>query len=114
MKNESERRVVAPFQDSSHPGYKTHYLKLRPYAQRVVPMCVGKIPRRDNIEEYPRYCRAMLLIFKPWRKCDDLIGANESWQDAFSNFLANDECPETYVHIMRNMQVLHECKDSRD
>ncbi|KDQ54423.1 hypothetical protein JAAARDRAFT_135819, partial [Jaapia argillacea MUCL 33604] len=56
--------------------------------------------------------RLMLILFKPWRSVRDLRKNGESWKEAFVNFLP--ECPARLKAIMDNMQIWHECRDSRD
>ncbi|KAJ3880112.1 hypothetical protein F5051DRAFT_298607, partial [Lentinula edodes] len=70
------------------------------------------IPRRDRPLVWLRYCRLMLILFKPWRTVEDLCLSNETWDEAFTSFLAI--CNPLTKSIIDNMQILHECKDSRD
>ncbi|PBK65644.1 hypothetical protein ARMSODRAFT_860094, partial [Armillaria solidipes] len=58
------------------------------------------------------YCRLMLILFKPWRHASDLRADGQSWVDAFHAF--REVCTERITFIMNNMQILHECWDSRD
>jgi len=68
-----------------------------------------------NVEAHAaQYSHVMLLLFKPWQRVADLKSAEESWEFAFENFLALPECDLDIHEIMNNMQLLHECKDSRD
>ncbi|KAJ7830542.1 hypothetical protein B0H14DRAFT_2291785, partial [Mycena olivaceomarginata] len=70
------------------------------------------IPRRDKAETYARYCRLMLIFFKPWRHANDLRKPGQSWEEAFNLFVCNSS--ESVRFKMENMQILHECRDSRD
>jgi len=54
----------------------------------------------------------MLILFKPWRGLSDLRGNYESWESNLGDFSISMD--ETHKRIMDNMQVLHECRDSRD
>ncbi|TFK58507.1 hypothetical protein BDN72DRAFT_748906, partial [Pluteus cervinus] len=69
-----------------------------------------KIPRRDAEYHRDKYFRSMLIIFKPWRTvvelCDDLL---ESKFNALRT-----EADLYHQKVIENMQVLHECRDSRD
>ncbi|KAJ7061433.1 hypothetical protein C8F01DRAFT_930631, partial [Mycena amicta] len=79
----------------------------------VVPVPSGPgLPRRDREETVVRFKRLMLILFKPWRSAKDLKQPDESWLSAYEKFL--NDCPVEFVRKMDNMQVLHECKDSRD
>ena len=85
------------------------HIKLR--ARPVVPVPIGPaVPRRDEVEKYSRYCRLMLILFKPWRSVGDLRDQTQSWDHAFSSFRSKMDSQHT--QIMDNMQVLHECRDS--
>ncbi|KAF8177145.1 hypothetical protein K438DRAFT_1606639, partial [Mycena galopus ATCC 62051] len=69
------------------------------------------IPRPDRgPEEREKWCRAMLILFKPWRTVKDLRGPHEKWSDAFQRATFSDYA----VQIIRNMRVEDECKDARD
>ncbi|KAF8224128.1 hypothetical protein L208DRAFT_1085326, partial [Tricholoma matsutake] len=65
-------------------------------------------------ETYARYCRLMLILFKPWRTAFDLRTPQESWETAFENFNTSTLCSEEFKQTMNNMQLLHECKDSHN
>ncbi|PBK83778.1 hypothetical protein ARMGADRAFT_868334, partial [Armillaria gallica] len=70
------------------------------------------IPCPDRKDIYPRYCWLMLILFKPWALACDLREEDQTWEDAFKQF-ANMASP-SILKILDNMQILHECKDSRD
>lgn len=54
----------------------------------------------------------MLILFKPWRSAKDLREPGQPWSDAFEDFMRN--FPQKHKIIMTNMQLMHECKDSKD
>ncbi|KAF8204729.1 hypothetical protein BJ912DRAFT_824936, partial [Pholiota molesta] len=68
------------------------------------------IPRRDRQEVYARYCRLMLIFFKPWRHASDLRLEGQSWEEAFSQFIETSS--SKVKKLLDNMQILHECRDS--
>ncbi|KAF9037306.1 hypothetical protein BDZ89DRAFT_908455, partial [Hymenopellis radicata] len=70
------------------------------------------IPRRDCPALYTRYCRLMLILFKPWGSSADLRHPGESWPNAFDRF--EKEAEPHVKFVINNMQLLHECHDSRD
>ncbi|KLO12578.1 hypothetical protein SCHPADRAFT_829333, partial [Schizopora paradoxa] len=79
----------------------------------MVPVPIGPgIPRRDREDVRERYAKIMLILFKPWKTVDDLLGDHIGWEDAFDEFCLS--APVRYIKIMNNMQRLHECRDSRD
>ncbi|KAF8143074.1 hypothetical protein K438DRAFT_1634312, partial [Mycena galopus ATCC 62051] len=69
------------------------------------------IPRSDRgPEERERWCRAMLILFKPWRSIKDLRLQHEKWSAAYERTTFSVYA----LQIMRNMCVEDECKDARD
>jgi hypothetical protein len=94
-----------------HPQSKSHALHHR--RKRCVPVPTGPgLPRRDRAAIWEKYCRVMLILFKPWKGIKDLRNIDETWTDAFERFQRNAPC--RILKFMDNMQRLHECKDSRD
>ncbi|KAK7027673.1 PIF1-like helicase-domain-containing protein [Favolaschia claudopus] len=95
---------------SSHSQHATHLSRVRTIP--VVNVLLGdKIPRPDRgAGERERWCRAMLILFKPWRSLTDLKDADETWQTAF------DKCSfgPAELRTMKNMNVENECKDAKD
>ncbi|KAF9780996.1 hypothetical protein BJ322DRAFT_992257, partial [Thelephora terrestris] len=78
-----------------------------------VPVPIGPaFPRRDRSLQHAKYCRLMLILFKPWRVVGDLRDAGETWITAFNKF--GTVCAEPTKCILDNMQVMHECKDAKD
>jgi hypothetical protein len=76
---------------TDHPEHETHELKPRSPKKKVIPVPIGpRMPRRDRKDIYPRYCRLMLILFRPWRHSSDLRQPGESWEDTFDLFLS--EC----------------------
>ncbi|KAJ7154991.1 hypothetical protein C8R43DRAFT_884943, partial [Mycena crocata] len=98
---------------ADHLEDETHRLKVYPYAKRKVPVPIGPaLPRRDRPASIEKHARLMLILFKPWRHADDLRQAGQSWSQAYSQFIL--QCPPDVLECVDNMQILHECKDSRD
>lgn len=96
-----------------HVEATSHVLKINKPQNRRVPVPIGpSIPRRDREELKERYSRLMLIFFKPWRHAKDLRRQNQPWHEAFQEFL--EVCPRRFTKVMDNMQILHECRDSRD
>ncbi|KAJ7094150.1 hypothetical protein C8R44DRAFT_645687, partial [Mycena epipterygia] len=88
-------------------------LKVNPYKKRKVPVPIGPaIPRRDRPSSVEKHARLMLILFKPWRHAEDLRHQNQSWSEAHTQFVST--CSEDILECIDNMQILHECKDSRD
>ncbi|KAJ7162716.1 hypothetical protein C8R43DRAFT_880011, partial [Mycena crocata] len=103
--------TVPFFED--HLETNTYICQVKQYLNRCVPVPIGpKIPRRDTTASKAKHARLMLILFKPWRHAEDLRAENETWEDAFSKFTS--ACSPDILERIDNMQLLHECKDSRD
>ncbi|KAJ7700925.1 hypothetical protein B0H14DRAFT_2275343, partial [Mycena olivaceomarginata] len=70
------------------------------------------IPGRDKKELREKYCRLMLIFFKSWRYAKDLKLTHTTWEHAFNEFVKT--CASSVLFKMSNMQILRECRDSRD
>jgi hypothetical protein len=104
------RSVCRGALDPDHPQHSSHLLRLR--HEDSVPVILGpSIPRRalsDGNRE--RWARAMLVLFKPWRMASDLKSVTETWFESYSRNCFS----ERHSMLMKNMEVLSECKDARD
>ncbi|KAJ7788372.1 hypothetical protein B0H14DRAFT_2628338 [Mycena olivaceomarginata] len=104
VKKTSDRRRHKPSEDSEaemdaleveenrprvllRAGYrqaKSHILRVRAQDDILIPVPIGPgIPRRDKKKLREKYCRLMLIFFKPWRHAQDLKKEHSSWEDAF-------------------------------
>ncbi|KAJ7733053.1 hypothetical protein DFH07DRAFT_755040, partial [Mycena maculata] len=72
-----------------------------------------RIPRQDVENSTAKHARLMFISFQPWRHADDLRQPSRSWQEAYAELL-RDDCPQEVLECINNMQILHECRDSRD
>lgn len=98
---------------NEHPECETHILRERQESKQYIVVPIGPaIPRRDREEVKEKYAKTMLLLFKPWRTLTDLKGESLSWSDAFENFSVSAD--KATLRVIDNIQVLHECRDSRD
>ncbi|KAJ7754882.1 hypothetical protein B0H16DRAFT_1225775, partial [Mycena metata] len=70
------------------------------------------LPKRKDPSFIEKHSRLMLIFFKPWRHASDLRLDSQKWSAAYAEFLLTCE-PEALERI-ENMQLIHECKDSRD
>ncbi|KAJ7927863.1 hypothetical protein B0H13DRAFT_1569799, partial [Mycena leptocephala] len=70
-----------------------------------------KLPRPDRgAAEKDKWCRAMMILFKPWRELRDLKNVGETWSAAFERTQFSGNA----LQIMTNMNVENECKDTKD
>lgn len=98
---------------SAHPDSTMHYQRVRQRSKRMVPVPLGpSIPRCDCDVTKERHARLMLVFFKPWSVIPDLKPMAMSWLDAYSDF--TQSCHPRLLKLIDNMQLLHECRDSRD
>ncbi|KAI0745189.1 hypothetical protein C8Q76DRAFT_595920, partial [Earliella scabrosa] len=95
-----------------HPQRETHIIRKR--VVWLVPVLLGdRVPRCDrSIEEKEAWAETMLILFRPWRKPEDLKLRDESWIEAYDNYAP--QIPKEHLTIIENMNVLSECKDARD
>lgn len=92
-----------------HPLYKSHELKSKAHK---LPVLIGpQIPRQDRLDTRERYCRAILTLFHPWRKIEDLCNINQTWSDAFLERF--DGITDNSKRKIDNIQQLHNCKNKR-
>ncbi|KAJ7058378.1 hypothetical protein C8F01DRAFT_990817, partial [Mycena amicta] len=96
-----------------HEQSGTHLLYILHPDSRLVPVPTGQgLPRCDRPATSTRFKRLMLVLFKPWRTVADLKAPEVTWDAAYDEFTKT--CSSEYTSKMDNMQVLHECKDSKD
>jgi hypothetical protein len=98
--------------DHTQNQRKVHRLWSNP-TKYYIPVPIGPaLPHWDREHQYARYCRLMLILFKPWRVADDLRDDGQTWPSAFKVFL--ETCNDITKCILDNMQVMHKCKDVKD
>jgi hypothetical protein len=96
-----------------HIEEASHVLRVCTIESRKIPVPIGPaMPRRDVDEMKQKHARLMLILFKPWRHAQDLRNSGESWEDAYSRF--QTDCSSAVLEAIDNIQILHECKVSRD
>lgn len=98
------------FSSDAHPQFETHVSRVRdvPFIPVILGPTIPRGDRGDDANEF--WCRAMLILFKPWRSSLDLKAQFPTWKEAFTAY----EFPNSAKKLMSNMNVEHECKDARD
>ena len=73
----------------THPRHDRKQRVIRADNHRTLPNIVGRwFPRRDPaLPQYPYYCASMLMLLKPWRTIQDLRGVDQTWTEAFEDFV---------------------------
>ncbi len=77
-----------------------------------IPVPIGPTMPRCHGSQKARYCRLMLILFVPWRSIQDLKDGSETWIDSYERHLPTMH--HTSHHIMRNLELMHQCRESRD
>ncbi|KAI0054719.1 hypothetical protein BV25DRAFT_1777397, partial [Artomyces pyxidatus] len=75
-----------------------------------IPVLYGsQLPRFGRTDaETERYCRAMLILFKPWRRLADLL-TETSWLESYRAY----EFTARARRVIDNIHVEDECRDAR-
>ena len=68
--------------------------------------------RRDQDNAKLWYFHLILMLFKPWREVSDLRLLTDSWESVFKTL--TEEMSPCHATILDNMQVLHECHNSKN
>src|SRR6202000_2441306 len=89
-----------------------HLCHVRQSGAVPVPVSKRSLPRRDREDTYEQYCRVMLILFKPWKTPHDLRTMDDDWCTTFSAFRMS--APLRVLKIIDNIQLTHECRDSKD
>lgn len=103
--------IAGEFSDVRHPQSGTHVLRLR--TNTVIPVILGdKIPRSDRgSDEFEMWSRDVMTLFLPWRTIGDLRSGYQDWTSAYNE--RRKDIPSRYQRIIRNLNVLSECRDAR-
>ena len=115
--SEDEDNVTTAGLYELHPEHRDYMKKIQRvhvhHRKDFIPVPIGpSLPRRDRPEMYAKYARLMLILFKPWRTEADLHGSVNDWAESFDEFVKSSSL-ETRK-ILDNIQILHECKDSKN
>lgn len=100
---------------AEHEEYDHQHLKFLSPSHPKVPVLIGpKPPRQDSKSDSMRlgYSRLMLILFKLCRHASDLIQETQDRTAAFNDF--ERVCQPQFARTMSNIQILHECCDSRN
>ncbi|KAJ7665250.1 hypothetical protein DFH06DRAFT_914988, partial [Mycena polygramma] len=99
------------FSSDKHPQYSTHRQTVR--TRRIVPVLIGpKFHRCDrSAEEKELWAQDIAILFKPWRSPSDLKAYDSAWTPVADEIVRDSVAWQQ--KIIRNMNVLTECRDAR-
>lgn len=103
--------IPGEFSSSEHPQYGTHVLRVR--VRTVIPVILGdKIARpTGGADELELWSRDIMVLFVPWRDIGDLKEGFPDWTHAYVGRC--EQIKSKYKRIVRNLNVLSECRDAR-
>ena len=83
---------------------------------RNLPNIIGPwFPHQDNVDGYGFYCASMLVLLKPWHHIrNDLKRDDQSWQEAFDEFLSHHVEKENLRFILSGIQFFHDCNSAAE
>ena len=64
-------------------------------------------PKQDPEDCNGLFKASMLALFKPWRSLTDLKQPEQTFQEAFQDFIC--EAPFETRRVIKNVQFFHEC-----
>lgn len=97
-----------------HPKRDSALRVIRTKGHNSLPDFVGyyTLPRRHNPDTTELYSAAMLMLFKPWRRLEELRVGFTSWKAAFDSFLQSTG--ESVRNMVSNIEHYHMAKIAAD
>ena len=91
-----------------HTGRDGHCRVIRSPGHETMPYFPGQWFPKQNPDDCNGIFEASILaLLKPWRSLTDLKGPEQTFREAYDNFLC-EASPET-CRIIKNIQYFHEC-----
>lgn len=102
-----------PYQEGHWKTLKKTRVK-RTEGHRNLPNVIGQwFPRRDDQSRHSYYCACMMLLLKPWRNVKtDLKHNNQTWEEAFHEFVANHMKRKKIEFVLSGIQFFHDCNSA--
>jgi hypothetical protein len=98
-----------PYADGT--GHKTRCRVIQSEGHETMPNFVSDwFPRNDVPELQQFYCASMLALLRPWTDIGDLKKSDQTFKQAFDNFVAS--AGQDTRHTLDNIQYQHESTDS--
>lgn len=87
-----------------------HCRIIRSAGHETMPYFPGEwFPKKVNEDHNGLFEAYMLALLKPWRSVTDLKHANQTFREAYDDFVAN--APLETCRIIKNIQFYHECSE---
>ena len=97
-----------PYQDEARKGKRARIQRSK--GHETLPRFVGKwFSRSDTDSEKDMHRASMLMLLKPWRNLQELKDNTETFEDAYSRFMA--QADEKIHRVVTNIQYYYECSD---
>ena len=68
----------------------------------IVCPCCSPDPRGPN---YEQYCRQKLMLYRPFRKHEELLGTSDTYSDVYSNFLQSCTVPASLADDILHLEA---------
>ena len=109
MKKRGRKALARGTFNCKHKHADSHITRIRD--EHHIPVILGAtLPHKDREpDEHEQWCRAMLILFKPWRDPKDIKEDYTSWKSAFLAFQFSETC----TNVIRNIHIEQECRDAK-
>ena len=95
-----------PYRDGT--GWNGHCRIIRSPGHETMPYFPGQwFPKQDPEDCNGLFEASMLALFKPWRSLTDLKRPEQTFREAFQDFIR--EAPFETRRLIKNIQFFHEC-----
>ncbi len=97
-----------------HPKSDSVVRVVRSKGHNTLPDFIGyhTLPRQSDLDSAELYSAAMLMLFKPWRKLEDLRAGHSSWKAAFDVLFQSTD--QTIRNMLSNIEHYHMAKMAAD
>ncbi|KAF8338633.1 hypothetical protein F5887DRAFT_919928 [Amanita rubescens] len=109
---EMDKNASAPSRWGRHRNERYPYLE-RHWKARKKTRADGFLVGTTHRDCHSYYCANMLLLLKTWRNVKmDLKANNQSWEEAFHEFLDHHSEKEKFEFVLSGIQFYHECNSA--
>ncbi|KAF8120371.1 hypothetical protein EV363DRAFT_1084217, partial [Boletus edulis] len=94
-----------------HPKHLTHRRVVRTPGHSALPNIIGPFfPNAKDESTEDLYCASMLTLLRPWRKLEDIKGHQDSFRNAFNQFMK--KATPTDRDIICGIQYYYDCRNA--